>query len=109
MWNASAAAPNFLRPFIPLPFHGVEDDPPTQTPQWSKEAQEEIKWYVADRDFSPFSQLMDTPDDRRGTPWVRSEVKTIVRVSLGIERRKDLAMQPGEPAPSPLPTSSDCY
>ena len=42
-------------------------------------------------------------DDRRGTPWVRSEVKTIVRVSLGIERRKDLAMQPGEPGAQSSP------
>jgi hypothetical protein len=97
-----AGAPNFLRPFIPLPFARGEDDPPTQTPQWSKDAQEEIKWYVAEREFSPFSQLMDTPDDRRGTPWVRNEVKTIVRVTLGIERRKDLAMQQGEPG---APTS----
>ena len=85
----------------------AEGDPPTQTPQWSKDAQEELKWYVAERDFSPFSTLMDTPDDRRGTPWVRNEVKTVVRVTLGIERRRDLAMHPGEPGSSPATRSRE--
>ena len=109
VWNASRRRPQLPAAVhsAPVPRRGgrsAHSDSPVE-----QGAQEEIKWYVADRDFSPFSSLMDTPDDRRGTPWVRSEVKTIVRVSLGIERRKDLAMQPGEPAPSPLPTSSDCY
>jgi hypothetical protein len=86
-----SAAPHFLRPFIRLPFPEAEVDAPTQTPQWNKNNQEELKWYIAEREFSPFKDLMDTPDDRRGTPWVRNAVKYAVRVQLGIERRRDSA------------------
>ena len=92
-----SAAPNFLRPFIPLPFPQAEEDPPTQTPQWSKEAQEELKWSIAEREFSPFKDLMETPDDRRGTPWIRSEIKSLVRVQLGLERRKDSEQYQSDP------------
>jgi hypothetical protein len=92
-----AAAPNFLRPFIPLPFNASEVDLPTQTPQWSKDAQEEIKWYIAEHEFSPFSTLMDTADDRRGTPWVRNDIKSAVRVQLGIERRQDTSRFESDP------------
>src|SRR4029078_5438316 len=48
-----AAAPAFLRPFLPLPFPQAEDEAPTQTPQWTKDAQEEIKWHVDERFFFP--------------------------------------------------------
>jgi hypothetical protein len=44
---------------------------------------------------------MDTPDDRRGTPWVRNEIKAAVRVQLGIERRKDVMQQSAEPETPP--------
>ena len=95
-----SAAPHLLRPFIPLPFPDAEVDSPTQTPQWSKDNQEELKWYIAEREFSPFKDLMDTPDDRRGTPWVRNQMKYSVRVQLGIERRRDTADLQAEPATS---------
>jgi len=92
-----AAAPAFLRPFLPLPFPQAEDEAPTQTPQWTKDAQEEIKWHVAERFFSPFAGLMDVPDDRRGTPWVRDEVKTSVRIGQGMERKPTAAPLPDKP------------
>ncbi|HTH49268.1 MAG TPA: hypothetical protein VMB21_17260, partial [Candidatus Limnocylindria bacterium] len=94
-----AAAPAFLRPFLPNPFPNTETDLPTQTPQWSKEAQEEIKWFVAERD-SPFSGAMDTPDDRRGTPWIQNEVKESVRINQGIQRRTN---NPPQASPSSAP------
>jgi hypothetical protein len=96
-----AAAPAFLRPFLPNPFPNTETDLPTQTPQWSKEAQEEIKWFVAERD-SPFSGVMDTPDDRRGTPWIQNEVKESVRINQGIQRRTSNPPQ-GSPSSAPQP------
>lgn len=108
-----AAAPAFLRPFLPNPyprvltpsqvalrdrvrsvvpfspdlFPNAEDDPPTDTPQWGKDAREEIKWYVAENFSSPLAGPMDVPDDRRLGPWVQSDIKTGVRVSLGIQRK----------------------
>ena len=82
-----AAAPAFVRPFLPDPFPYAEAEPPTQTPQWGKDDQEEIKWFVAERDFSPFAGLMNTNDDRRGTPWIQKDVKESVRLSQGLQRK----------------------
>jgi hypothetical protein len=119
-----AAAPAFLRPFLPNPyprvltpaqqalrdrmratvpiapdlFPNAEDDPPTDTPQWGKDAREEIKWHVAENFFSPFAGPMDVPDDRRLGPWVQKDVKSAVRVAQGIERKSD---HPQQAAPSP--------
>lgn len=101
-----AAAPNFLRPFLPLPFPGADNDPPADTPQWGKDAREEIKWHVAEK-LSPFAGEMDVNDDRRGGPWVRDDVKMSVRVTLGIQRVSNPtvegSMPAGGPTPAPVP------
>ena len=82
-----AAAPAFLRPYLPEPFPNPEADPPTQTPQWSNDAQVDLNWYVAENLISPLRGLMDVADDRRFGPWVKPEVKETVRVQQGIQRR----------------------
>jgi hypothetical protein len=82
--------PSFEEPFV------NEDDPPEDIPQWDKDAREEIKWFVAEKFFSPFAGVMDVDDDRKGGPWVRNEIKQSVRVAQGIQRRTP---QPQEPPP----------
>ena len=82
-----AAAPAFLRPYLPEPFPNPEADPPTQTPQWSNDAQVDLNWYVAENLISPLRGLMDVADDRRFGPWVKPEVKETVRVQQGIQCR----------------------
>jgi hypothetical protein len=88
---------------FPRPFPGAAaDDPPAAPPQWSKDAREEIKWYVAEKFFSPFAGVMDekdgVSDDRKGTPWVRPDIKESVRVQLGIQRaRTDQQPRPEGP------------
>ena len=88
-------------PFLPDPFPG-DDDSPTDTPQWTKDAREEIKWHVAETFFSPFAGVMsaeDVSDDRRGGPWVRSDIKESVRVNIGVQRKTPQpAQEPSGPA-----------
>ncbi len=90
--------------FIPDPFPG-DDDPPTDTPQWSKDSREEIKWYVAENFFSPLAGVMtaeDVSDDRRGGPWVRSDLKEAVRVAIGIQRKTAQAQEQPQPQPQQM-------
>jgi hypothetical protein len=56
-------------------------------------AQDEARWVVAENDpnFSPFVGVMDVPDERKGGPWIRPEVKTAVRSQQGVHRASDAA------------------
>lgn len=86
-------------PFAPLPYPDAMGwDPPGSTPQWGTDLREDIKWYVAENYFSPFAGLMDVNDDRRGTPWIRPDVKDSVRMQQGVMRR-GAASQSSQPAP----------
>jgi hypothetical protein len=46
--------------------------------------------------------VMDTPDDRRGTPWIQNDVKESVRVNQGMQRKTNNP-PPGAHGPAPLP------
>jgi hypothetical protein len=97
--NQVARGLKAIIPFLPDPF-------PVATPQWSKDAREDLKWSVAEKYFSPFAGLMDVNDDRKGTAWIRSDVKESVRAAQGVQRlRGQPNLQPiGPLTPIPPPT-----
>lgn len=82
---------------------------PSIAPEWRKDALEDIKWYVAETEFSPFSGVIKAEDgvsdpERLGTPWVQNEVKNIVRNSQGVQKKpQQTPQQPGSAPPSPTP------
>jgi hypothetical protein len=94
------AAGTSVLPFKPFP-----------VTEWKKDALEDIKWYVAETEFSPFAQLISEKDgvtdrERLNTPWVRPEVKDAVRTAQGVQRKseeqpKEQAQQSPQPRPEP--------
>jgi hypothetical protein len=96
--NQIARALKAVIPFLP-------DPEPVATPLWSKDAREELKWFVAEKFFSPLAGVMDVDDpERKGTPWIRPELREAIRDQMGI-RRGAAAVPPnqqpdaGTPAP----------
>jgi hypothetical protein len=89
--NAVAAAvTGTTRPLpFPLSFTG--------TPLAVRDGIEQLKWYLAETKFSPFSGPMDVDDDRKGGPWVRSEIKQNIRIQQGIEKAPAAPAPPGDP------------
>ncbi|HEV3385845.1 MAG TPA: hypothetical protein VG097_13595, partial [Gemmata sp.] len=82
---------------------------PFAVPEWKKEALEDIKWYVAETQFSPFAGQMRAEDgvtdpERLGGPWIRPEVKRAVLTAQGMIKApsKPNPNAPSAPAP-PLP------
>ena len=84
---------------LPLPASGV-------SVFGLRDAQEEFKWYVAEKVLSPFAEPMGekdgVTDERRGTPWVPEDVKQSVRMNLGLVRRP-APPPPGSPGAAPTP------
>jgi len=69
--------------------------------------QDEAKWVVAENDpaFSPFVGPMDLAnkrDTRNGGPWIRPEIKNLVRNNQGIQRANSQSSEPGPDGP-PVP------
>lgn len=83
---------------LPLPAPGV-------SVLGLRDAQEEFKWYVAEKVLSPFAEPMGekdgVTDERRGTPWVPEDVKQSVRQSMGLVRKPTQTGPPGSDAVRP--------
>jgi len=75
---------------------------PFIVPEWKKDALEDIKWYVAETQFSPFAGLMRPEDgvtdpERLGGPWIKPEVKNMVLSAQGLQRKTQQPTQPTAP------------
>jgi hypothetical protein len=57
---------------------------------------EELYADIAERFFSPFAQLMPS-----GDPWVRADVKNVIRSRQGTASKPQQQQQPGTPPPPP--------
>jgi hypothetical protein len=73
---------------LPFPFNGAWVE--SKSPLTSTDVQTELRWFVAETDptFSPFVGVINVDDDRKGTPWVRNDLKESVRIQQGVQRRK---------------------
>ena len=81
---------------------------PFIVPEWKKDALEDIKWYVAETQFSPFGGLIRPEDgvtdsERLGGPWIRPEVKYSVLSNQGLQRKPQQQTQPIAPGASTQP------
>ncbi len=81
---------------------------PFIVPEWKKDALEDIKWYVAETQFSPFAGLIRPEDgvidpERLGGPWIKPEVKTMVLSGQGLQRKTQPQTQPIPPGPQTQP------
>ena len=75
-------------------------------PEWKGDALEDLKWYVAENELSPFAKEMTEADgvtdrERLGTPWVRPGTKANVRMQQGVGRQP-----PPQPPSTPRPAAT---
>lgn len=78
--------------------------------EWKKDALEDMKWYVAETQFSPFAKNISEQDgvtdrERLNTPWIRADIKNAVRTSQGVQKKQPQEAGPVGPGAPQAPTT----
>jgi hypothetical protein len=115
--NEIAHAAHGVVPFLTVPFPSgglAAGQTIVADPLWPTANRESIKWFVVEnvggeKFSSPFVGTLA----RDGSPWVREDLKDVVRNRMGVPRRTQPAVppsgpppgsgRPGAPPPPPLP------